>query len=156
MKEIPLSSKKYPGLFAIVDDEDYPSLNRKKWYAEKHRGTFYASREEFGRLVRMHNRILGIKGVDHKNRKGLDNQRENLRPATNAENHWNSPGRKWKKFKGVCKISKNRWMSRIKVNGKAIYIGCYKTEEEAAKHYDIKANEFHGKFAWLNFREGME
>lgn len=47
------------GKFAIVDDEDYEYLSQFKWYAEKHRKTFYAARTIFNpkRTIRMHQEI---------------------------------------------------------------------------------------------------
>jgi hypothetical protein len=56
------------------------------------------------------------------------------------------------KYKGVCPTNRNRpWQARIKVNGKTINLGTYKTEIEAAKAYDVAAKKYHGEFANLNF-----
>ena len=37
-KRIPLTQ----GKFAIIDDEDYPCVSKRKWCAQKARNTFYA------------------------------------------------------------------------------------------------------------------
>lgn len=41
----------------------------------------------------------------------------------------------------------------IHFNYKKINLGTYKSIEEAARVYDIKAKELFGEFAWLNFPE---
>ncbi len=144
------------GMVALVDDEDYLELNRHQWYAKPKRNNCYAIRD-IGRrknriIVGMHNQILGIKGVDHKNTNGLDNQRDNLRPANNSQNQWNSRPHKGRRFKGVFKSSLgNNWYSRIQIKLNRIYIGTYQTEEEAAHAYDTKAKELFGEYARLNF-----
>jgi hypothetical protein len=85
--------------------------------------------------------------IDHKNRNPVDNRLENLRECTYAQNNQNTPPRNG--HKGVSKHGK-QWSARIKINGKDEYIGFYKTPEEAALKYNIRAKEEYGEFAWLN------
>ncbi len=140
------------GKFARVDDEDYKTLSCYRWHAQKQKGDkYYAYRKNKGRQLAMHNQILGIKGVDHKNGEGLDNQRENLRPANKSQNKMNCSPKNGKRFKGTIKKSTGSWESRIRINNKLIYIGYFKEEEEAAKAYDVKAKALFGEFARLNF-----
>jgi hypothetical protein len=153
MEEIPLTQ----GKIALIDDEDYPSIARYRWYARKDRinkELFYAyrtvRRHPYRLTIAMHNQILGIKGVDHKNGDGLDNRRENLRSASKGQNIWNSRPYKGKQFKGTGKF-RNGWQARIAINGKQIWLGCFKTEEEAAMAYDKKARELFGDYARTNF-----
>lgn len=56
-----------------------------------------------------------------------------------------------KKYIGVYK-SKNKWYSRIRHEGKQIYIGSFDSPEEAAETYDKKAYELKGDNAKFNFR----
>ena len=155
MKEIPLSK----GKVAIVDDEDYEKLRVYPWYASRcSRRVWYAYRSvregKRKRTIKMHTEIMGRKLIDHKNGNGLDNRRENLRPATPSQNGANRGKNKdsLKKYKGVFKVSRGpSWMAVIRTKGKGIYIGSFPNEELAAEAYDKKASEIFGEFARLNF-----
>jgi hypothetical protein len=59
------------------------------------------------------------------------------------------------KYRGVSYKKKlNKWLAVIYKDYKEIYVGIYKTEEEAALAYNIKAIEIHGDKAILNDVEG--
>lgn len=159
MKKIPLTK----GKFAIVDDEDFEHLNQFKWYASKSvSGNFYAVRGAVvdGKLCGflLHRAILspptGFE-IDHKNRDGLDNRKSNLRIATRQQNMCNKPSQGVIKFKGVSitHAKYGNFRVQIRINGVKTYLGSYKTPEEAALVYDLKAREVHGEFAYLNFPE---
>ena len=160
MREISLTQSK----MAIVDDADYEALVQYRWHTQKHPHTFYAVRTVWSPMqdgkrtketVYMHQQILGgHKGVDHRNRNGLDNRRRNLRPATasqNAQNHRKKTGSS-SKFLGVSWHAKNEiWRVRICVDRKLLHLGCYPSELEAAKVYDHAALEHFGAQANTNF-----
>lgn len=149
MKEIPLSQ----GKVALVDDEDYEVLHLSKWCAQRSRSgiTFYAERSIYhpgGRWTheKMHRFVLAwaldrelIKGekVDHRNGDGLDNQRSNLRVATNAQNLRNCyrhAANASSRFLGVSWHKANgKWTAQIGVNGKKVYLGIHATEMAAAQ-----------------------
>ena len=144
------------GLVALVGDEDYEELNQYKWSAIKTRSTCYATRayhfsKNKQKHIYMHRQILGLTDpkilTDHINHNGLDNRRENLRPVTNQQNHWNSLPKKG--YKGVQNIN-FRWASSIKHDGKLIHLGVFGTPEEAAKAYNKAAIEYFGEYANLN------
>lgn len=148
------------GLYALVDDCDYPELCKYKWCALKHRtGRFYAITNSGGKSVLMHRLIMKARTfsekVDHLDGNSLNNTRENLRIATNAENMRNRgiAGHNKTGFKGVIKRSDRRtkiYKAQIGVDGKTIYLGCFNTAQEAAIAYNEKAKELHGEFARLN------
>jgi len=46
------------------------------------------------------------------------------------------------KYIGVSYDKQNRWMSRICINGKTRYLGCFKTEEAAAEAYNKEAKTY--------------
>ena len=150
------------GKVALVDDEDFEWLNQWKWQAVKGHTTWYAYRYPTlpggkRRLVLMHRAILcppKEKDVDHKDRNGLNNQRDNLRVATQTQNNQNARSHQGttSQFKGVhwFKATK-RWQSQIKYNGKKIHNGFFLSEIEAAHAYDRAAMKYFGEFARLNF-----
>lgn len=156
MKEIPLTK----GKVAIVDDTDYEQLMQYKWQASCYRGTWYARRGglaalgQRGMTFSMHREIMRPPAeleVDHKDGNGLNNTRGNLRICTPQENRFNQRKHKgMSRFKGVV-FNGGKWMARINVNRKTIYIGKYNTEEAAARAYDEAARKHFGEFARVNF-----
>lgn len=92
--------------------------------------------------------------IDHINGNRLDNRSCNLRFCSKMNNSRNQKKRVDSRvqYKGVT-YRRNRYEARIGINYKRINIGSYKTAEEAARAYDIKAKELHGEFARLNFPE---
>lgn len=151
MKKIKLTQDKV----ALVDDADYKILSKVKWYARRDRNTFYAQRKNFidGRwkIVLMHRFIMNPSDdmfIDHINRNGLDNRRENLRIVTHSQNHFNEKLRvdNTSGFKGVHR-------SQYIVNGKTYKywaacagnkrLGRFKTIEEAVKRRKEYMDKFH-------------
>jgi len=157
-RKIPLTQ----GQYAIVDPERYEELAKHKWFAKRCDGRFYAARSTKNKNVKMHQVIMGTeegKVIDHINSNGLDNRKANVRFATSQQNSWNQRkqrGNSSSKYKGVSWEKKRKeWRARITCNDKLIFIGCFNTEEAAAKAYDGKARELFGEFAWLNFPAGL-
>lgn len=137
-KQIVLTQGKY----ATVDDEDYEYLSQFKWYAEKHRKTFYAARTAYNpkRTIRMHVEILGSKEgyeIDHKDGDGLRNTRDNLRHVTVRQNQQNRKNiNKSSVYPGVCKVRDlNKWCSTICIDGKNKRLGNHNSEREAFNQY---------------------
>ena len=92
--------------------------------------------------------------TDHINGDGLDNRKQNLRTCTHTENMRNRGKSKnnTSGFKGVSWHKRGKtWDAKIAHNKKLMHIGSFKDKEVAAKAYDRKAIELHGKFAKLNF-----
>lgn len=153
MKEIKLTQ----GQFALVDDADFEWLNQWKWHVRKMPNCYYVYRWHKNGAIAMHRLILGLTDPkvfgDHKDGNGLNNQRENLRVATFAQNSQNK--KKWdntlEEFKGIKRNKKgDRWQVIIGANGKQMAIGTFTTKEDAARAYNAKALELHGEFARLN------
>jgi hypothetical protein len=93
--------------------------------------------------------------VDHIDNNTKNNKIENLRAASYNENLQNT--RKIKKgssqYKGVCFDKKsNKWLSRIQVIDKRIYLGYFDNELDAAKAYDQAALTYFKEFANTNER----
>jgi hypothetical protein len=139
------------GLHAIVDEIDYLWLMRYRWQAipigQDATGFYAANRNG----LRMHQLIAG-NGYDHANRVGIDNRRNNLRPASQRENVKNASKRKdnTSGFIGVHLLH-GKYAALIQVDGKAIYLGSRPLARDAALLRDAAARKYHGKFAVLNF-----
>lgn len=150
------------GKCALVDEEDFESLNAWKWYANRSDGkTFYAmrnSKDALGKpkLVLMHRIIIGAmphQQVDHINHDGLDNRRSNLRLCTSGENSRNRRINRdnTSGFKGVIwEKNRQKFRAAIRANGKRYYLGYFECPEEAARTYDAAALLLHGQFACPN------
>ena len=164
MQKIPLYSRIAAGRVALVDDEDFELVAPYRWYAVK-RGrkgredqTYAATsgrvpgsdrRETF-----MHVLISGGLGIDHENHDGLDNQRENLRPASTSENGGNKRRRRTasSQYKGVSWAADRRlWGAQIVRDDTLQLLGWFGDEAEAARAYDAAARQIFGEFACLNF-----
>lgn len=151
MREIPLTR----GKVAKVDDEYCEELANRKWYCT---ASGYAVRDETseGRrsAIYMHKIVAGCTGiVDHINGDRLDNQKSNLRPATNALNLSNRPkqANNTSGYKGVSwSLVSEKWGAEITVSGVKYWLGLHESKEEAARAYNEKAIELLGEFAHLN------
>ena len=158
MKQIKLYGKYGVEKVTLVDDEDYPELNKHHWRVMKngyvvrtvHLGTVDGKRPTTAIL--MHRFVLKTdKHVDHRNNDRLDNQRHNLRPATQHQNNMHTSIRKRNKtgFKGVF-FRKDRIKRPYMAKVAGVFLGNYATPEEAAEAYNAKARELFGEFALLN------
>ncbi len=88
--------------------------------------------------------------VDHENLIRADNRWTNLRDATKGLNAANSKLAANNKagFKGVSKHKKvPMWVAQITVNQKKIYLGLFRTPEEAHAVYMAAARKYFGEFA---------
>ena len=75
--------------------------------------------------------------VDHKDRNPLNDAPENLRDGTNGLNQRNKAVTAISGLAGAFPSSNRdgRWQSTIQVNGKTVYLGIFKTAEEANSAY---------------------
>lgn len=111
--------------------------------------------------VRLHYFVKGKrkspKGMvmDHINRNGLDNRKENLREVSVSQNCANRRG--WSssssssssRYKGVRLLQSGSWQVRIGAGGRT-YTATFDCEHEAALAYNEKALELWGEYALLN------
>lgn len=135
------------GQSVYVDEEDFRSLNKYKWRAQRAGKTFYAVREVRRDKKRfseyMHRRIMSFptdKEVDHIDGDGLNNRRSNLRVVTKSENgfnqhkHRNNADSLGTRHIGYGK-RKKRYTAQIAFNGRQINLGYFLTQQEAHRAY---------------------
>ena len=159
MKRIKLTQ----GKWALVSDEDYEFLRQWKWFAFKGSSNMpYAARtvrlnSKQSYKIFMYNivakRIKLKEIIDHIDRNGLNNQRNNLRDSTRSQNNANRGLNKnnTSGYKGVCwNKQKQKWHARIRVNYKYVQLGLFDNIKDAARAYNKAALKYFGEFAWLN------
>ena len=91
------------------------------------------------------------KDIDHINRVKNDNRIENLRECTKSQNQWNICDTKneSKYGKGVSwDKSTKRYVARIEVNRKRIYLGWFNDPEEARKVAIEARKRYHGEWSY--------
>jgi hypothetical protein len=163
MKLIPLTQ----GKFAQVDDGDFEWLMRYKWHVHLgYSGILYAERGKWinGKLYTMimHreiflvNSIKALFHIDHTDGNELNNQKFNLRAATNSQNQANSKLRidNTSGYKGVTfhKVSM-KFRAQIQYQKERIHIGLFTDPIDAAVKYDRYARRLFKNYARLNFPE---
>jgi hypothetical protein len=108
--------------------------------------------------IKLHRLLMGVTDpkiiIDHKDGDTLNNQKENLRICTSAENSRNSKPNKTYSTTGYKGVSYNkrvkRWTGAIIYNRKKIFLGYFSSPEVAANAYNEAAKKYHGEFARLN------
>jgi len=158
MKRIRLKA----GGYAIVDDEDYAVLSRLSWHSDPTTKSIYhcyqGKDDKTSRSMSMDYLLLPkTKSKDfrlvHINGDNLDYRKDNLEYwRTGDKLHNNKKAEnKTSIYKGVyCDYKFYRWRAYITYEYKRIWIGSFKTEEEAAKAYNEKAKELYGELAYQN------
>lgn len=143
---------------ALISKSSIPLVSSFEWYCGKD-GYPVAykciddANIKLGRGTKLHKLLIDCpKGlvIDHINRNKLDNRIENLRICTPRENSYNRSKASNIKYKGVKK-SGNMWIASVTKDGVKHEINNIATELEAAKMYDIMAEELFGNFAAKNF-----
>lgn len=156
------------GLKAIISDIDFEWVNQWKWYAKIGKKSFYAYRnsrpDEHGKRksLLMHRELfLRINpnsdpalDIDHMDGNGLNNQRENLRLATDSKQRHNQTIRR-NNTSGFLGVTWNKavgkYSARVRLNWKRKHVGWFNCPIEAAKARDVSARELHGPFGTYNF-----
>ena len=134
------------GCAVIVSDEDAGLLDSHQWHIHRSGKKLYVRGYPTGRrkegLVYLHRVILaGVPEVDHKDGDGLNNDRQNLRPATRSQNCSN------KSVRGVHFDGRTqRWRAEVQFEGKRYRLGRFATQQEAVAARNEKAQVLHGAF----------
>lgn len=147
-----------------VSDEDYDKVKVYRWRvnfsgsgAGPYAVTDISWKDENGKKHRrkllMHRFLTNAPPtvhVDHEDRDGLNNQRNNMRFSSPLQNLANRFWENLLGYKGVSK-SKKKFRARIMLNGERRCLGYYDTPEEAARAYDKALHDAFGVFGWFNF-----
>lgn len=142
----------------IVDDSDFESLSRFKWYVNGG----YAGRtaknplNDKPMMILMHREILCLSfgnplHGDHRDGNTLNNQRENLRIATNSQNQCNRGPCKTNTsgYKGVTWNKRsNKWQAAMKFQGTNMLLGTSDDPQIAYALYVEAARRLHGEFSY--------
>lgn len=158
-----INSPKYGIKEVLYDEEDHELIMQYHWFVHFDKGrNFYAMTSirhpvtnRFTKIL-MHRLIMAAKPevyIDHINHDGLYNCRSNLRKCSKSENGMNRRPTKGSSsnFKGVSFNKKAiKFVAYIRIRGRRIHLGSFKTETEAALAYNKAAVEHFGEFALLN------
>lgn len=137
------------GYSALVNDCDYEKVMTHKWYADVGKYTIYAKSSYIITPVRLHNFIMNPSSnteVHHRDRNGLNCQRENLLIVNRSENMRFIHPRPGRKYKGVY-FDKwgGRFSARITIHYRRHFLGRFDTEEEAALAYNAAGKNLLGE-----------
>jgi hypothetical protein len=147
------------GLFAMISVMDAEAVGQRTWRAVKDSKTFYAAtsfrvdgKKQYLLLHRLIGDRMGIDvdcKVDHESRNGLDCRRENLRSADDAQSAWNRSVETGTitGVKGVTPRPGGDFEARVTVRGRRMFLGTYRTVEEAAAVVRAARRTAHGNFA---------
>lgn len=132
---------------ALIDAEDFELVNSYKWFEVK---GGYAGH---GPLL-MHRLIMNAKKgqlVDHRDEDKLNNQKANLRFCSDKENRANQSKARKNSVSGLrgtyFNKRRGKWMSMIRKDGRAYFLGHYGTKEEAHEAYKEASRRFYGEFS---------
>lgn len=122
--------------FILVDFEDEFILKKYKWFIKSNG---YVTAKINGKFILLHRLIMKAKKnkeIDHINRDKLDNRKINLRFCNRSENMHNVTYEGRTKHLGAVWHTQNKyWTSKIRLNGKRIHLGCFKTIKDAQTAY---------------------
>ncbi len=143
------------GLFATINECDWPKVAPFKWHALSRRGGFSAATnmwKDDGKrhTVHLHRWILGEPNifVDHRSRDSLNDRRANLRLATVGQNNANSRLRNG--LKGVrWRPRYRKWEARLSRQ----HIGHFDSKIAAIVAHHRASFERYGEFANTNSLE---
>lgn len=147
-------------VLAIVDADCAEFLRRFEWSLSDSGYAVRSVRFDGKTYVRRLHRIVADAPdgviVDHINGDKLDCRAANLRMVDAFGNAQNRAMRARRvrgiRYKGVYSNSNcATYTARIRVNGKHIYLGSFKEQEDAARAYDAAALEHFGEHSRLNF-----
>lgn len=153
------TTKNEPILF---DLEDYDKIKDYCWYIDPDGYARTNVTLENGKrtMWMMHSLItntidnpLHMADHIHGNNTRLDNRKSNLRVATKSQNNINQKIRKDNSsgYKGInWDKQHNKWVVRIQTNNKRVFIGRYKSLDDAIAARQKAEDKYHGEWSYDN------
>ena len=126
--------------YSTIDLVDVEWVSQYRWWMSSRYVMRHARVGEGLHIVLLHREILGLprifdgRMVDHIDRNGLNNRRNNLRIVNHAENMQNRPSHAGSssRYRGVYwDRSRQKWRAKIVLQGKTIRLGRFDSEDEA-------------------------
>lgn len=145
------------------DLEDYEKIKNNCWYVSA-QGYLVSNISDTERTcLIMHRLIMEAENydivVDHINHNKKDNRKENLRLVNRKQNNWNRSivnnypsgrtGVHWDK-------SRNKWVARLKKEGKTHNLGRFENLEDAIKAREKAEKEYYGEYACIYNKEQLK
>lgn len=115
---------------AIIDTDDLQRCLERKWHIKRSKNTNYVMTNINGKQTFLHRFILnyyGDKDIDHINRNGMDNRKNNLRIIEHSDNIRNQSIDR----KGIKRVPSGKYQVTITKNYKTHYLGTFETYELA-------------------------
>ncbi len=148
MRTIPLTQNKV----STIDDRDFALVSKFRWRYDNGYAVRNVKQGGKTRLQSMDRLIMNApedSEVDHRDRNGLNNTRQNLRICTHSENMANRGLFKnnTSGYSGVHYYhSKNRYVVKFKKDNIWHYVGCFKSIEDAVLARNAARPLLHGEF----------
>lgn len=149
---------KWAPVIGQISPEDYDKVMKYSWWPMRLKDHTYLRTidPETGKQIFLHRYIMDVLDdksvvIDHKDGDGTNNQRENLRICSFAQNMRNLKikGSGKSKYKGVTKVA-NGWQARIHGEN----LGWWLDEITAAEAYNKRALEIDPEYFSLNIIDG--
>jgi hypothetical protein len=155
------------GYDVLIDDENFELINAYTWRFTStcHGGPYLYRRYRSNgkqRMIFFHRTITCCpKGmlIDHINGNTLDNRKCNLRICTHQQNMKNQKRRKnnTSGYKGVSFDKRDKvYRAHISLNMKRIYLGSFKSPEDAYAAYCEASKKYHGEFGRTDCKSAIK
>ena len=138
-----------------IDAEDYDLVSQFCW--RRNPDGYFITQDKNGEMIRLHRLIMGVTDpeavVDHINHDISFNAKCNLRVVSKSENMQNSI-RAENNSSGVKGVSwtgrEKRWRAYIKIDGRQIDLGYYKSFDEAVVARKAAEEKYFGPYSYDN------
>ena len=140
----------------MVDDEDFDTLSKYKWHLDTsgypvyHKYKDRKDKSKKYEVLRIHNIVKNVPKthvLDHIDRNKLNNQKSNLRESTRSQNSMNRDvSANYLGIRGVYRNHGKNFKVCVGYKNKSLFIGLFKTLEDARLAYAVAAKELHGEF----------